>query len=111
MVFSLDANLGGSDPSGATESVAAETSLLDQARAALAEGRSADALELVDRYRARARTKLLGPEATILEVESLYTAGHVGRARRLATRYIETHTRGPQTARLRRFAEATAGEE
>jgi len=81
-----------------------ETSLIDGARAALAAGSPAEALALLDRYRARHPRGMLLPEALAMRIEAIDRSGDHARARALARSFIAEHPQSPLAPRLARLA-------
>jgi hypothetical protein len=88
-----------------------ETSTLDVARTALRGGRPADALSALDAYAQRFPRGMLGPEATVLRIESLLALGDRVGARRLAEPFLRAHGPSPLAKRVRdHFPELSGAE-
>ena len=81
-----------------------EISLIDGARAALGAGSPAEALALLDRYRARHPRGMLLPEALAMRIEAIDLSGDHERARALARSFVAEHPQSPLAPRLARLA-------
>ena len=81
-----------------------EIALIDGARAALAAGSPAEALTLLDRYRARHPHGMLLPEALAMRIEAIDRSGDHARARALAHSFLAQHPHSPLAPRLVRLA-------
>jgi len=88
----------------ATGALRDEISLIDGARAALAAGSPAEALSLLERYRARHPRGMLLPEALAMRIEAIDRSGDHQRARALARSFIAEHPQSPLAPRLARLA-------
>jgi TolA-binding protein len=86
--------------------LAAEVASLESARAALASGRPGDALGALDRYGRDFPRGHLSPEAAVLRIQALATAGDRARSRALADAFLRDHPDSPYAPRLRPFASA-----
>jgi hypothetical protein len=90
-----------SAPVATASSLPEEVRSLDAARSALAEGDARGALALLRRYDARFGTGALSPEARVLEVKALLSAGERARALAAAERIIELDPRSPHAEAVR----------
>jgi hypothetical protein len=89
-------------PSASTPSpLAIETEELGHVRAAMAQGRPADALALLDGFSARHPWAVLGEEATVLRVEALMASGAVQSATALADEFLRTRRSSAYADRIR----------
>lgn len=88
----------------ASASLTAEIRLLDQARAALAAGKTATAGRLLDAYAANRPSSVLTQEAALLRVKLLLARGERSAAAQLARRIIATHPESAHVDSLRRLA-------
>ena len=77
-----------------------EIAHLDRARALLARGRGAEALEAINAYHRAFPVGILAEEALVLEVESLASAGQRDRARALGDRFVASHPQSPLVPRV-----------
>jgi len=77
-----------------------EITLIDRARAALAAGSPAQALSLLERYRARHPHGMLLPEALAMRVEAIDRAGDHDRARALARAFLAQYPNSPLAQRV-----------
>lgn len=84
---------GGSASSGRDTILAAERRLLDEAQRALAEGRTAAALEALDHHDRAFPRGRLGEEREALTIRALARAGRVDEARARADRFRAAHPR------------------
>ena len=85
--------------------LAAEVALVDRARAALASGSPARALEDLRTYEAAFREPRLEPEVLYLRMESHLVAGDEARAQDVAAESIRRFPRSPHAARARQVLE------
>lgn len=81
--------------------------LLDAARAALANGASERALELLQRYLAKYPVGSFRPEATALRVDALVKLGRNSEARTLADRLARDEDGSPLAERVKRATSST----
>ena len=91
----------GAVPKLESQSLAREVALLREARLALARGDARAALGAIDRRDREFPRGSLGPEATVLRVESLVRAGDRARARTVASSFLRRQPRGPHADRMR----------
>ncbi|MBN1605272.1 MAG: hypothetical protein JW940_01490 [Polyangiaceae bacterium] len=84
-----------------SESLTREVALLREARLALARGDARAALVAIDRRDREFPQGSLGPEATLLRVESLVRAGDRARAKLVASSFLRRQPRGPHADRMR----------
>jgi hypothetical protein len=77
-----------------------EIALIDGARAALAGGSTAQALALLERYRAHHPRGMLLPEALALHIEAIDRSGEHARARALARAFLAEYPQSPLAQRL-----------
>jgi hypothetical protein len=82
-----------------------EIALIDAARAALAAGAPAEALSLLDRYRARHPHGMLLPEALAMRIEAIDRGGDHARARALARAFLNEYPHSPLAQRLAHLAD------
>ncbi len=95
-------------------SLSEELAILEQARAALADGSASRSLELLDRYDRALRGTRLRAEATMLRIEALAAAGRTGEAARLARKFVAENPGSPLVDRARTFVrgdEETVGKQ
>jgi len=85
-------------------SLAAEIQLLDQVRAALAQGNAARAGQLLDRYASNQPSAVLAQEAALLRVRLLLSRGQRPAAAELARRIIHEHPESAHVDSLRGLA-------
>lgn len=78
------------DESG-TSALRAEVAALDRVRAALARGKSGEALSLIQRYRRQFPSGALQQESTVLEVRALEAGGHQDQANALRRDFLQEH--------------------
>jgi hypothetical protein len=81
--------------------LAAELAAIREARRALASGQASSALGLVEAYERRFAHPALGPEATVLRIESLIALGRTTEARGLASRLLAEQPNTPYAQRVR----------
>jgi hypothetical protein len=91
------------EPADGDSAMSAEVRLLDEARRALGEGRSAAALAAVERYEREAPTHRLAPEAAYLQMEANRALGDRAAAVRSAQVLLNLYPDGPHAARARRI--------
>jgi hypothetical protein len=84
-------------------SLSEELALLESARAALAVGKGAEALALLDRYDGTLRGTKLRAEATILRIQVLAASGRSSEASRLAEAFLKENPGSPLVDRARSF--------
>jgi hypothetical protein len=84
------------------ERLAEEVRAVDRARSALAEGRAAESLSLLDEYEARFGGRRFAPEALYLRMQALLSLGRKADARNAAERLVRVFPKSPHTARARR---------
>jgi hypothetical protein len=77
-----------------------EIALIDGARRALAAGSPAQALSLLERYRARHPHGTLLPEALAMRIEAIDRTGDHARARALARAFLAEHPNSPLAQRV-----------
>ncbi len=100
----------GADPSGSDAAgLPAEMAALDRVRAALAGGDAPRALALLDTYAERFPHGSMSPEATVLRIEALSTAGDRASARRVADAFLAFNPQSPYAARIQSIVGAPAG--
>jgi hypothetical protein len=87
-----------------------EIALIDGARAALAAGAPAQALSLLDRYRARHPQGLLLPEALAMRIEAIDRRGEHARARALARTFLAEYPTSPLAQRVAQLTGPTGNE-
>jgi hypothetical protein len=83
------------------DTLAREVALLREARLALARGDARAALGAIDRRDREFPRGALGPEATLLRVESLVRAGDRAGAEAVASSFLRYQPRGPHADRMR----------
>jgi hypothetical protein len=83
----------------APDRLAEEVRFIDQARTQLANGNTAEALRVLDEYRARFSRASLGPEALYLRMEALWGSGRRDAALAVARRIVESSPNGPAARR------------
>jgi hypothetical protein len=88
----------------ATSTLGDEIALIDGARAALAAGSPAQALSLLERYRARHPRGMLLPEALAMRIEALDRGGDHARARALARAFLADYPKSPLAQRIAHLA-------
>jgi len=88
-------------PPAAADDLAAEVRALERVRAALAEGRLADARAGLSGYESRFPKELLGDEARVLEIELLLAGGRRDEAEALARTFLSSSADSPYAARVR----------
>ena len=81
----------------------AQIGLLDSARAALASGENARALELLRQYQGRYPAGAFRPEAAALRIEALSKLGRSAEARAQADRFLSEHAGSPLGERVQRI--------
>jgi outer membrane protein assembly factor BamD (BamD/ComL family) len=74
---------------------------MDTARAALAAGRAAETLAVLDEYERRFRERRFAPEALYLRMEALVSLGQTAEAREAAERLLLSYPQSPHGARAR----------
>ncbi len=84
--------------------VADEITALDGARSLLARGNGAGALDALRDYHRAFPAGVLAQEASVLEIESLASAGQRDRARTLGDRFVAEHPQSPLVPRVVRAA-------
>lgn len=87
-------------------SIAAEVIVVDRARAALREGRVAEALAELARYREQWPLGVLTPEVTVLQIEAELKSGAREAARRRAKALVAAQPNSRYAARLRMLFDA-----
>ncbi|MGA2449044.1 MAG: hypothetical protein ABTD50_10240 [Polyangiaceae bacterium] len=85
----------------AAPSFALELSTLDQARAAVADGEPARALSILGEYSAQFPRGAMGPEAAVLRVEALLSAGDRAAAERVARAFLQNNPTSPYGPRVK----------
>jgi hypothetical protein len=95
--------------SNASSNPAAELVMLDQARGAIRSGAPAEALSILDAYRARFARGVMAPEASILRVEALVGAGDRAGAEREAESFRRANPNSPYAARIDSLLAGSAG--
>jgi hypothetical protein len=93
------------DPALSNAPLAAEVALVDRARAALASGSPARALENLRDYEMAFREPRLSPEVLYLRMEAHLAAGNEAPARDVAAESVRRFPRGPHAARARQVLE------
>ncbi|MFO0677393.1 MAG: hypothetical protein U0169_12735 [Polyangiaceae bacterium] len=91
----------------ATDSLAAETAALAEARARLRGADPAGALAELDAFRAAHPRPVLGDEATVLRVEALAAKGDLSAARALGEPWLARHPSNAYASRVRRALGST----
>jgi hypothetical protein len=89
-----------SSPSATASPMTLELAMLDQARAALANGNPAGALSILDAYAARFPHASMAPEASMLRIEALVRAGDTAAARRVADAFLAHNPQSPYASRI-----------
>ncbi len=89
------------------DKLAEQVKVVDRARAALAQGRPAETLAILNDYESRFSERQLGPEALYLRVEALLATGQREAARKVAERLLALAPQGPHSARARLILEQT----
>jgi hypothetical protein len=103
------ASAPGSAPSPAalaepsSPSIAWEIAALDRARRALAAQDAASALESLDRLEQYGPTSNFGPEAALLRIEALDSAGRSAEARAAARHFLDRYPSNAGSERVRAF--------
>ena len=90
-------------PLAATKTLSAEVASLDNVRHYLVADNPAGALRALAKYHASFPAQLLGPEATVLEVQALMAdgdPGHRARGIALARRFVKMHPTSPHASQL-----------
>jgi hypothetical protein len=90
--------------------LAAEVALVDRARATLASGKPARALDELSRYETAFPEPRLEPEVLFLRMEAQLAAGDLARARETAEQSIRLFPRSPHAARARQVIEGRVEE-
>jgi TolA-binding protein len=96
-----------SAPPAAAEAPAAPPSLAEEMksaeaiRAAAREGRTADAIRLLDEHDARFPTGALAEETLVLRIETFAKAGRASEAKALAAKFITERPKSPYAPRVR----------
>jgi hypothetical protein len=83
------------------DQLAEEVRWVDQARAAVASGRSAEALRMLDTYDSRYPSRGFAPESLYLRMRALLALGRGDEARNVASRLERSYPATPQAARAR----------
>ena len=96
------------DPALSNAPLAAEVALVDRARAALASGSPARALEDLRGYETAFREPRLEPEVLYLRMEAQLAAGNEARARNEAAESLRRFPRSPHAARARQVLEGNS---
>lgn len=86
---------------GADESLTAELSAIDQARAALVNHDYTQTLRLLDDYAHHFSKHRLRSEATVLRIEALAGRGDRDAATRVGREFLQNHPNGPYAQRVR----------
>jgi hypothetical protein len=84
-----------------TETLAEEVRSVDRARAALAAGRAAQTLAVLDDYERRFPKRGFAPEALYLRMEALLALGRAAQARAIAERLLASYPNSLHRARAR----------
>jgi hypothetical protein len=85
------------------KTLSAEVAVLDTVKQLLVAGDPASALNALAKYHASFPAAVLGPEATVLEVQALMAQGdaaHRARAVGLARRFVKLHPTSPHASQL-----------
>jgi hypothetical protein len=88
---------------GTPKTLGAEVAQLDSVKQFLVAGNAAAALNALAKYHFHFPTPMLGPEATVLEVQALMAQGdatHRARAIALARRFVKMHPTSPHASQL-----------
>jgi hypothetical protein len=86
--------------------ISLEIAALDEARAALRQGRAESALAALDRYGAEyGKNGSLRVEATVLRIDALLRSGNRARATSLANAFLARNPKSPYAARVRALVE------
>ncbi len=88
-------------PAGTDHSLAAELSVIDQARSALANRDYTQTLRLLDDYSHHFSKHRLRSEATVLRIEALAGRGDRDAATRVGRDFLQSHSNGPYAQRVR----------
>jgi hypothetical protein len=99
------------EPAAAKAPLAAEVALVDRARASLASGAPARALEELSHYETSFRDPRLLPEVLFLRLEAHLASGDTARARQTAEQSLRLFPRSPHAARAREVIERNAEKE
>jgi hypothetical protein len=91
-----------------TEELAAELAGLDRVKRATERGDGVGAIALLDAHDARFRNGRLVPEATVLRIEALLSAGDRASAKKLAATFLERHPKSPLTGRVHTLVDGDA---
>ena len=91
----------GEAPAPPHSTLAAQVSLLDTARSALAAGAYAEALSLAERYRTEFPNGELAPEAEVVAIEALVEQGERQPALERAARFLARYPGDPHSARVK----------
>jgi hypothetical protein len=83
------------------DQLAEEVRWVDRARAAVASGRSVEALGLLDSYDSRYASRGFAPESLYLRMRALLALGRDDEARKVASRLSRSYPATPQAARAR----------
>jgi hypothetical protein len=81
--------------------LAEEVAILDQARAAAAQGDSVGTLKLTNRYKRQFPNGTMAPEAQLLQVEALVRTGQTAAAAPIARQLLQAAPNGPHAERIR----------
>jgi hypothetical protein len=84
-----------------TSTLAEEVALLDQARAAAAQGDPILTLQLTHRYQRQFPSGTMAPEAQLLQLEALVQTGQSAAAAPIAHRLLQAAPNGPHAERIR----------
>lgn len=95
------AAVAASDASLGAETLAAEVKTVDRARAALASGRAAQTLTVLDEYERNFSEGRFAPETLYLRMEAFVSLGRMAQARAAAGRLLTSYPNGPHSARAR----------
>ena len=90
-----------SAPAPPHSTLAAQVSLLDTARSALAAGAYAEALSLAERYRTEFPNGELAPEAEVVAIETLVERAERQPAALRAARFFARYPGDPHSARVK----------
>ncbi len=88
-------------PAPATSTIADEISALEASRRALAAGDAASSLEQLDAFERRFSQPALGPEATLLRIQTLLALSRDEEARALGDRFLRQHPDSAYSQRVR----------